>query len=135
MVTHSLTLRVCSLDCSYIAPLYSVTRHPAHLSCDEPRALILGAAELPAQWSSSSTFFPSFLSTTIPGNVPHDTHSYPSVMSSLIDEDYNTYRLKYSPDWGQAGDAVVGQGGFGVVFTHKIRRPGMLRTEVCAVKR
>lgn len=52
----------------------------------------------------------------------------------MPDDDYNTYRLKYEPDWNQAGEEV-GQGGFGVVFTHKIRRPGMLRHELCAVKR
>lgn len=50
-------------------------------------------------------------------------------------DDYNAYRLKYEPEWGQAGETTVGQGGFGVVFTHKIRRPGMLRPELCAVKR
>jgi serine/threonine protein kinase len=47
--------------------------------------------------------------------------------------DYQSYRLKSKPELKDA--AELGRGGFGVVFLGQVRRPGMLKPELCAVKR
>lgn len=47
--------------------------------------------------------------------------------------DSDSYKLKYRPDWRP--EAEIGHGGFGIVFTARVRRPGMLKAELCAVKR
>jgi serine/threonine protein kinase len=46
---------------------------------------------------------------------------------------YQSYRLKSKPELKDA--AELGRGGFGVVFLGQVRRPGMLKPELCAVKR
>jgi hypothetical protein len=46
---------------------------------------------------------------------------------------YQSYRLKYKPEFEDT--AELGCGAFGVVFLGQVRRPGMLRPELCAVKR
>ena len=47
--------------------------------------------------------------------------------------DYQGYRLKYQPELNDT--AELGRGSFGVVFLGQVRRPGMLKSELCAVKR
>jgi hypothetical protein len=47
--------------------------------------------------------------------------------------EYESYRLTYRPDWGSIRE--IGRGGFAIVFSAQVRRPGMLRHELCAVKR
>ena len=46
---------------------------------------------------------------------------------------YQSYRLKYKPELKDTPE--LGRGGFGVVFLGRVRRPGMLMPELCAVKR
>ena len=47
--------------------------------------------------------------------------------------DYQSYRLKYKPELKDTKE--LGRGGFGVVFLGRVRRPGLLKPELCAVKR
>ncbi|KAF8241454.1 kinase-like protein [Wilcoxina mikolae CBS 423.85] len=47
--------------------------------------------------------------------------------------DYESYKLHYQPHW--EGETEIDHGGFGTVFTANVRRPGMLRHELCALKR
>jgi hypothetical protein len=42
-------------------------------------------------------------------------------------------KLHYNPDWNK--ETEIGRGAFGMVFSAKVRRPGMFRYELCAVKR
>ncbi|KAF8536820.1 kinase-like domain-containing protein [Trichophaea hybrida] len=51
----------------------------------------------------------------------------------LADEYYMSYKLTYDPDW--RAEAEIGRGGYGIVFSAQIRRPGMLIYELCAVKK
>ncbi|KAA8896215.1 kinase-like domain-containing protein [Sphaerosporella brunnea] len=48
-----------------------------------------------------------------------------------MDDSYHTNKLRYKPEL----EKEIGRGGFAVVFSGKARRPGMLRPELCAVKR
>ena len=47
--------------------------------------------------------------------------------------DYQSYRLKYLPELKDTKE--LGRGGFGVVFLGQVQRPGLLKPELCAVKR
>jgi hypothetical protein len=47
--------------------------------------------------------------------------------------DHQSYRLEYKPELKDT--AEIGRGGFSVVFLGQVRRPGMHKPELCAVKR
>jgi hypothetical protein len=49
---------------------------------------------------------------------------------------YEDYRLNYRPDWESLKrEKEIGRGAFGIVFEAQVRRPGMFKYELCAVKR
>lgn len=50
-------------------------------------------------------------------------------MSTAFDQ----YKLQYSPEWRL--EHQIGRGGFGAVYKEHIRRPGMFKPELCAVKK